>query len=649
MTQMFLKLEDPKLKKLGPELLGGKGFGLSTMAADGLPVPPALIFPTSVCSSYQADPSWVMERVREELPEIKEYFVSKFGFMPLLSVRSGARVSMPGMMDTVLNVGLDNSTFPLWEEKLGYDCAYDSACRLIEMYGSVVNGIARESFEGLDAEARSALYTKHTGSEFPDADAQILGAIEAVFNSWNNDRAKVYRKMNNIPEEWGTAVVLQAMVFGNLNDNSATGVLFTRNPDSGERVILGEYLVNAQGEDVVAGTRTPNPLDDMKKATPEVYEELIATVLNLEKARKDMQDVEFTIQDGKLYILQTRNAKRSAKAAVRIAMEMVEEGTLTKEEALKRVTARQFDVAQQSVIDPEFKTEPDFTGIPACSGVVKGVVVKTAAAAINCKEPCILVTQETTPDDIAGMAAAIGVLTMTGGATSHAAVVARSMDRPCVVGLGKSLGDFNAGDTITIDGASGKVWRSEVPVISGADNPHVKTLRETLWGLSKCYEHSHHPSAYMLRMPELVYIPREEALKIVREHLAQKAQLTVDLTESEKPEDKDFFQPFRKPCETDNAKELLAYLENGLKAAEKKRLKVLTSLQTKLPRMGCADSLEQLVLHDEGPLLFTGKNTEAVAKVMEWKLQSGVTLAQIGVVTEGGYVTEAQLIEEYLA
>lgn len=658
MSPLFLKLDDKGMKKAGPELLGGKGFGLVTMTADGLPVPPALIYPTSLCVEYQSDPMGVMEKIRNELPQVKEFFFEKFGFQPLLSVRSGARVSMPGMMDTVLNVGLDNDTFPFWEQQLGEVCAYDSACRLLEMYGSVVNGIPRNEFEGLDAEARSNLYTKYTGNEFPNADAQILGAIEAVFNSWDNDRAKVYRSMNNIPEEWGTAVVLQSMVFGNLNDNSATGVLFTRNPDSGENVVMGEYLVNAQGEDVVAGIRTPNPLVEMEQWNPVVYKELMTTVKGLEKARKDMQDVEFTVQDGKLYILQTRNAKRSAKAAVHIAMAMVDSKMLKPAVALKRVTARQFDIAQQSVIDPDFTTEPDFVGIPACSGIVKGVVVTSAKSAIKCKQPCILVTQETTPDDIAGMNAAVGVLTMTGGATSHAAVVARSMDRPCVVGLGKPISVFKVGDTITIDGASGKVWRSEVPVISGANNPAIHQLRQLLWEVSECTERSTNLTAGMLRVPELAFIPRTTAATLVKDYIGSRADPILDLSGSISEEEYRFFQPFclttisedPQDAQGDNIKLLLTYLEKVLVAADKKKLKVLTRYSTELPKMASVGNLEELVLATGDKLLFTGEHTKAVELVLEWKFkESGMTLASVGVVTKGGYVSEAQLIEEYLA
>lgn len=586
-----------------------------------------------------------MGQIAAELPQIKKHFTKAFGYMPLLSVRSGARVSMPGMMDTILNVGLDNDTIADWQERLGYECAMDSSCRLIEMYGSVVKGIPRHDFEGKDLAMRVDLYEDKTGESFPDADGQILGAIKAVFDSWDNDRAKVYRKMHNIPEEWGTAVVLQAMVFGNLNNQSATGVLFTRNPDSGENVVTGEYLVNAQGEDVVAGIRTPDPLTGMADWNVKVYQELMTTVATLEKTRKDMQDVEFTIMDGKLYVLQTRNAKRSARAAVRIAVDMVEEKLITPKVALKRVTAKQFDLAQQSVIDPAFTEDADFVGIPACSGVVTGVVMKSAKSAIDCKTPCILVTQETTPDDIAGMVAAKAVLTMTGGATSHAAVVARSMDKPCVVGLGASLNQFSVGETISIDGATGRVWRKEVPVIDGGSDPYIQKFRALLWGHSGCKPMGLKGKVEMLRLPELPYLPREEALSIVREALSQ-GPVVVDLSESHSLQEKMFFKSFMtKVC---RVTALLAAMEKTLTEEEKSALTVLTAKTTKLTTLPSASTLEELVLHDEGPLIWSGKNSPAAKKVLEWKLGLGVTLTSMGVITKGGYVYEAQLIDKYL-
>lgn len=342
------------------------------------------------------------------------------------------------------------------------------------MYGSVVEGLDRKLFHGLNAAQRRDLYFIKTGKAFPTATGQLLGSIEAVFKSWNNERAKIYRKMNGIPDTWGTAVTVQAMVFGNLNDDSGTGVLFTRNPDSGHAVVTGEFLTNAQGEDVVAGIRTPIPLTKMVEWNSAVADELRNTVLKLEHTKRDVQDVEFTIQDKKLYILQTRNAKRSARAAIRIAMDMLDEKLIDAEEVLRRVKFKEYLLATAPGLDPTFKTPPFATGLPACSGVVTGMVVHTSKAAEASKAPCILVTNETTPDDIGGMVAALGLLTMTGGATSHAAVVARSMNKACVVGLGKAQSDFPVGSVVSIDGATGRVWQAAVPVVSGAGDDNLK-------------------------------------------------------------------------------------------------------------------------------------------------------------------------------
>lgn len=475
--------------KLSPEEgtsahLGGKGYGLWWMQQQGVNVPPALIIPTTVCVAYMQNPEKAMAQVKANLPNIRQFFHQEFGFQPLLSVRSGARVSMPGMMDTVLNVGLDDKTSPFWTDSLGPACAVDSFKRLITMYGNVVKGLPRDKLEHESFPATLNAYKRATNEEFPDADQQLLTSIEAVFKSWNNERAKVYRKMHNIPEDWGTAVVVQAMVFGNLNDKSGTGVLFTRNPDNGANEVVGEFLVNAQGEDVVAGIRTPMPLSKMAEWNAAVAQELLNTVSKLEQAKRDVQDVEFTIQDGKLYVLQTRTAKRSARAAVKIALDMMNSGILSKDEALKRVTARELDLAELPVVDPKFKTAPDFTGIPACSGVAVGVVATSSAKAVEMAakgKPVVLVTEETTPEDIKGMVAASGILTMTGGSTCHAAVVARSMNRACIVGLGKPHSQFKDGQPITIDGSTGNVWLAHVPVVGGK-NKDVEAFRDLVIG-----------------------------------------------------------------------------------------------------------------------------------------------------------------------
>lgn len=506
-------------------LLGGKGVGLTQMSRLGVPVPPGFIIPTTECINFQKT-GVLSAQLKHDIMAAYAELCSNAGERVLVSVRSGARVSMPGMMDTILNVGLTSETIDYWSDKLGERAAYDSYRRLIQMYGSVALGVPDETFaarlsqrkaeysvtedKDLPVEGLKSLVSIfkdavsiHAGCQFPDKiEDQILSAVEAVFKSWDNERAKTYRKINKIPDSWGTAVVIQTMVFGNLNDDSGSGVLFTRNPSTGDKVVFGEFLPNAQGEDVVAGIRTPLPLPKLGEVWPEVLKELSETVLKLERHYKDMQDVEFTIQNKKLYILQTRNGKRSALAAFKIASDMLEEGLINPEDALKRVTGQQFKVAKMPQVDPSFTGKPHVIGIDACPGVASGVAVLTAQRALDSNVPCILVTKETNPDDIAGMAAASGVLTATGGATSHAAVVARSMDKPCVVGCtglkptdngfavhlddGSSV-DILEGTKLTIDGATGNVWVGvDVPVIDGSSDPHVQKLVDLAVTLDDC-------------------------------------------------------------------------------------------------------------------------------------------------------------------
>ncbi len=506
MTKTYFVAGDPDLTPYSPEdkinLLGGKGAGLQFMLDGAIQVPPFVTIPTTMYTEYAADPKKTMAKVKAELDAICDYFINIFGYMPLLSVRSGARASMPGMMDTVLNVGLDASTYALWEKKLGEKCVENCYDRLHAMYGETVLGLE-----------------KGVHPDLPKAKVQLLKCIEAVFKSWNTERAQIYRKMNNIPDDWGTAVTVQAMVFGNYNEKSCSGVLFTRNPDTGLAKVTGEFLVNAQGEDVVAGTVTPQKLEEMSDWNDAVYQELMNTVLHLETQKRDVQDVEFTVQDGKLYILQTRNAKRSAMAAITIAMDMWAEGMLTPEEAIKRVTIKDFDNCQMPVIDPKFKGTPLFTGIPACSGVVQGVVVTTAKAAIDCQQPCILVTEETTPDDIGGMIAAKGVLTMAGGATSHAAVVARGMNKPCVVGLCQDIELFKEGMTITIDGATGNVYFVEVPVIAPSESAVLNQFKDMLWGQVQASPIGGKNSK-LLRVADLCVLGFEDKVTVMAQRIA---------------------------------------------------------------------------------------------------------------------------------
>jgi phosphoenolpyruvate synthase/pyruvate phosphate dikinase len=635
------------------ERLGGKGFGLWWMQQNGITVPPALIIPTTVCVEYMKNPEYVRAAIQKALPDIRAFFKQYMGHMPLVSVRSGARVSMPGMMDTVLNVGIDGATRNVWISKLGAHCVTDSECRLIEMFGNVVKGIDRHEFEDCTTpdEYRS-IYSYMTGTAFPDTDQQIAEAIEAVFNSWNNERAVFYRKMNNIPDDWGTAVVIQAMVFGNLNDQSATGVLFTRNPDSGENVVTGEFLPNAQGEDVVAGIKTPLKLAAMKDWNHPVYDELIETVLRLESLKGDVQDVEFTVEDGKLYILQTRNAKRSAKAAVKIALDMHKEAMLTLPQMFERVKASDYDRAKLDVIDPSFTTKPDFTGIAACSGIVTGVVVRSAQAAIDCKKPCILVTSETTPDDIAGMNAARGILTMTGGSTSHAAVVARSMNKPCVVGLSVSINQFPEGSSVSIDGATGRVWKTEVPVVPGSQDATLAEFRRLMFESLNAVPISHETGSGTvgyLRLADKLTWPQNRLAKLVKGMYDATACLYIDTTLKLEEAEAAFLQPFGAPVETDREQALVHLLESV--SLNPDRVCIITTCQTKLPRLSVAETLEQLVLASN-VLMWSGEDSAAVQKVMAWKKkEDGLSLmAAPGTLNPNGlsFLSESVVVSKLL-
>lgn len=494
------------------ELLGGKGANLAEMSNLGLPIPAGFTIPTSVCVDYLAGGPSIKQSITANVMKAADSALDdmykKEGNLFLVSVRSGARVSMPGMMDTILNIGITSDLLPKFMEQLGPVTALDCYRRLIQMYGNVVKGIPSELFEHHLTEVKTSKYgmkkapvldsdlsVKHlqiliekylevystcTGESFPDkVSDQLLGAITAVFNSWNGERAKQYRKVNNIPEDWGTAVNVQMMVYGNKNDQSATGVLFSRCPKTGFAKLMGEYLVNAQGEDVVAGIRTPVPLNELEGWNSDLYHQLSSYSSQLEAHYKDMQDMEFTIQDGKLWMLQTRNGKRSAEAAFKIAYDMVEEGLISKEEALSRVNSKQYAVLLRPQIDPSFSVSPSFTGIPASTGIVSGKAVFSNEAAKASSTPCILVRKETTPEDFSGMVASVGILTVTGGATSHAAVVARGMDKACVVGASSLVlgDDIKEGDTVSIDGATGNVWVGvEVPVIPSKVGDHVREM-----------------------------------------------------------------------------------------------------------------------------------------------------------------------------
>ena len=504
--------------------LGGKGAGLAEMTNAELPVPPGFTIQTEACREYMrhGGVSEAVDRQMEEaLKHLEQLQGQKLGKgeNPLLvSVRSGAKFSMPGMMDTILNLGLnDQSVEALAKRSQNPRFAYDSYRRLIQMFGSVVLEIPKSAFEevfdakkkqkkakldtDLDAKALKEVIEeykkvvrKHTKHDFPqDPHAQLVMARDAVFRSWLNDRAKHYRRINNISDDLGTAVNVQAMVFGNLGDTSGTGVGFTRNPATGVKEFYGEFLMNAQGEDVVAGIRTPVPILQLQKIMPDVYDQLREITTRLEKHYRDMQDFEFTIQDGKLYMLQTRNGKRTGLAAVNVAIQMVEEGLITKEEAIFRVEPNQlYDFLVPRLDEKSVKVEVLATGLPASPGAAVGQIVFTADEAVekaghgDKRVPVILVRAETTPEDIHGMEVAAGILTSRGGMTSHAAVVTRGMGKCCVAGAGdidvnekaremRVKGQvFKAGDWISLDGTTGRVIKGKLNTLPPkADDPDL--------------------------------------------------------------------------------------------------------------------------------------------------------------------------------
>ena len=501
------------------EILGGKGANLAEMTNAGMPVPQGFTISTEACTQYYKDGRQINEEIMADIYEyigkMEEITGKKFGDVknPLLvSVRSGARASMPGMMDTILNLGLNDEVVEGLAAKTGNPrFAYDSYRRFVQMFSDVVMELSKSDFEKIIDEMKEAkgvkldteldaddmkalvvkfkdLYKSKMGSDFPaDPKVQLIEAVKAVFRSWDNPRANVYRRMNEIPYDWGTAVNVQAMVFGNSGNNSGTGVAFTRNPATGEKALFGEYLINAQGEDVVAGIRTPSPIAHLKDQMPEVYDQFVEIATRLENHYKDMQDMEFTIENGKLYMLQTRNGKRTAAAALKIAVDLVDEGMIDEREAVLRVEPKQLD----SLLHPQFdaealkKAEVIGKGLAASPGAACGQVVFTAEDAKESVEngsmkKVVLVRLETSPEDIEGMVVAQGILTVRGGMTSHAAVVARGMGTCCVSGCGEIVVDYDKqeftlggktykrGDWISIDGSTGNIYGEAIPTVEAS-------------------------------------------------------------------------------------------------------------------------------------------------------------------------------------
>ena len=496
------------------ELLGGKGANLAEMSKLGMPVPNGFTISTEACNQYYTDGEKINDEIQAQILEylktLEEETGKSFGDAenPLLvSVRSGARASMPGMMDTILNLGInDTVAASIAEKSQNPRFAYDSYRRFIQMFSDVVKGLSKKRFEeiidevkaekgitndlDLDAEDMKKLvalfkdfYKKELGEDFPtDPKKQMMEAIEAVFRSWNNERAIYYRRQNDIPSDWGTAVNVQMMVFGNMGDGCGTGVAFTRSPSTGENKLFGEFLMNAQGEDVVAGVRTPNKIDQLQEIAPSAYEQFVDICNRLEKHYKNMQDMEFTIENGKLFMLQTRNGKRTAQAALKIACDMVDEGLVTTDEALMMVEPQQLDALLHPMFDPAAlkAATPITSALPASPGAATGQIVFSAEEAIEEAakgKKVILVRLETSPEDIQGMAAAQGILTVRGGMTSHAAVVARGMGACCVSGAGDIVmnadeGEFTVngktykrGDWISLDGSTGKVYGEQIATV----------------------------------------------------------------------------------------------------------------------------------------------------------------------------------------
>lgn len=500
------------------ELLGGKGANLAEMTNLGMPVPRGFTITTEACTQYYNDDEAISDEIKAEImgyvDELEKMTGKKFGNLenPLLvSVRSGARASMPGMMDTILNLGLNDTVVEAFAKKTGNPrFAYDSYRRFIQMYSDVVMEVGKAYFEKLIDEMKEkkgvlldteldaddlkklanqfkAAYKEKVGVDFPsDPVDQMMGAIKAVFRSWNNPRAIYYRRMNDIPSSWGTAVTVQEMVFGNMGDTSGTGVAFSRNPATGEKKLFGEFLMNAQGEDVVAGVRTPQTIDQLKEQNPAVYDEFYKIVYVLEKHYRDMQDMEFTIEEGKLFMLQTRNGKRTAAAALQVACDLVDEGMISEEEAVRMIDPKQLDALLHPQFDQEAlkSAKPIGSALPASPGAACGQVVFTAEDATEWAAKkgakVILVRLETSPEDIEGMHYAQGILTVRGGMTSHAAVVARGMGTCCVSGCGEikidekkkvfSLGgqELHEGDFVSLDGSTGNIYGQAIPTVAAS-------------------------------------------------------------------------------------------------------------------------------------------------------------------------------------
>ena len=491
------------------ETQGGKGAGLVEMTNMGYPVPEGFGIGTSVCMEYlsgftQDDGDLILAQVLKNVQAIN-LICGENANGNLFSIRSGAKFSMPGMMDTILNVGMTDSSLPYWENKIGQSAAHDSYCRLLCMMGETAYDVPKEQlsdyyrankgvipYPNIMQNLIVALIERGVPSFWNDVNLQYAAAIQAVWKSWNSSRAIEYRNIHGYSHDAGTAVIIQRMVFGNLNNNSWSGVLFTRNPDNGRKVIMGEYLLNAQGEDVVSGTVTPSPLEDLKLKIPTAYTELISKATELELHRKDMQDIEFTIEDGKLYMLQVRTGKRTSNAAFKIAYDLYSEKVITHKVAVSRCSYSDYLTVQRIQVNYKTSPTPDYTGIGASLGVVKGKITNSPKLVIKHPKTYILIRKETTPDDFEAMIHAKAIVTLTGGITSHAAVVARGLSIPCIVGckdldIGMS-GIQNTlanekiayGSMVTIDGSTGAMWMDKTIKVTKGSSPEAESLLKPL-------------------------------------------------------------------------------------------------------------------------------------------------------------------------
>lgn len=615
---MFVNIKS--VEQQDPTLLGKKGFGLWQMTQAGLAVPPAIVIPTSVCRAYFQDPFKTMQDIAVALPKMMVALSTPHQQFPLVSVRSSGFHSAPGMMDTILNVGLTAANRAHWVKTLGKKCAIDCESRLATMYTSVV-GIAVPD----------------------DITAQLLGAIKAVFDSWNNDRAVTHRNLNNIPHEGGTAIVIQHMVYGNRDKDSGTAVVFTRNPDSGENEILGEWLANAQGEDIVAGTVTPQPLTSMEAWNPDVLQQVVDVVTQVEQYYKDCYEIELTIDTGKVWVLQVKHAQRTPRAAVRLAMDFYQEGVLTLDDVFKRISPRDYYLAQQATIDSAYNVQPDLVGLPVCSGVAIGKPIFSRQDAIDCDSPFIFIAQDTNPEDIAAMHKAMGVVTMTGGVTCHAAVVCRGMNKPCIVGVGANLTDF-VSLQVSMDGETGRVWFHTAPV-QAAGTDVVRGLDAILYkhaGVSPIDYVCDAPSVFLDVSRDLHDAPAAVA-KVVAAHDGKREVIVKIGTDGWTPEEVDFY---RQIGVLDQHEQLTNRFVIELVAAlpDTHTVRLLSEKPgTFIPTIQSANTLDQLIAAEDEVFLKEFKSP-SLAWVLKKKAEDKLVIRSL----DKEFRSRAQLVGEVL-